>query len=56
MLRENSFFELHLPVIFGVTGGVWALNKTLLDDIPHLGDVQVIVYTDWRPNGFGVRK
>ncbi|MBI3870455.1 MAG: CusA/CzcA family heavy metal efflux RND transporter [Verrucomicrobia bacterium] len=40
-------FLVFILVIFGVAGGVWALNKTPLDAIPDLSDVQVIVYTDW---------
>src|SRR5437762_355444 len=40
-------FLVFILVIFGIAGGVWALNKTPLDAIPDLSDVQVIVYTDW---------
>src|SRR6187399_2801914 len=43
---RNRFLVL-LLVIFGLAGGLWALNKTPLDAIPDLSDVQVIVYTDW---------
>ena len=42
---RNIFLVLIL-VLFGVAGGIWALNKTPLDAIPDLSDVQVIVYTD----------
>src|SRR5881396_3323390 len=40
-------FLVFVLVIFGIAGGIWALNKTPLDAIPDLSDVQVIVYTDW---------
>src|SRR3981081_498438 len=43
---RNSFLVFIL-VIFRIAGGLWALNKTPLDAIPDLSDVQVIVYTDW---------
>src|SRR5438128_3186989 len=43
---RNAFLIIIL-VVFGIAGGVWALNKTPLDAIPDLSDVQVIVYTDW---------
>ena len=34
-------------VLFGITVGIWAIQRTPLDAIPDLSDVQVIVYTDW---------
>src|SRR5207247_9259207 len=34
-------------IVFGIAGGIWALQHTALDAIPDLSDVQVIVYTDW---------
>src|SRR5229473_932693 len=40
-------FPVFIFVIFGVTAGIWALQRTPLDAIPDLSDVQVIVYTDW---------
>src|SRR5216684_3237786 len=43
---RNAFLIIIL-VVFGIAGGIWALNKTPLDAIPDLSDVQVIVYTDW---------
>ena len=43
---RNAFFIIVL-VAFGIAGGIWALNRTPLDAIPDLSDVQVIVYTDW---------
>jgi Cu(I)/Ag(I) efflux system membrane protein CusA/SilA len=43
---RNIFLVLILT-LFGIAGGIWALNKTPLDAIPDLSDVQVIVYTDW---------
>ena len=43
---RNPFLVIIL-VLFGILGGLWALNKTPLDAIPDLSDVQVIVYTDW---------
>ncbi len=43
----RNLFLVFVLVIFGVAGGIWALNKTPLDAIPDLSDVQVIVYTDW---------
>ena len=44
---SRNVFLIFILVIFGVAGGIWALNKTPLDAIPDLSDVQVIVYTDW---------
>ncbi len=43
---RNAFLVIIL-VVFGVSGGIWALIHTPLDAIPDLSDVQVIVYTDW---------
>ena len=43
----RNLFLVAILVIFGIAGGIWALNKTPLDAIPDLSDVQVIVYTDW---------
>jgi Cu(I)/Ag(I) efflux system membrane protein CusA/SilA len=34
-------------VVFGIAVGIWAIQRTPLDAIPDLSDVQVIVYTDW---------
>jgi Cu(I)/Ag(I) efflux system membrane protein CusA/SilA len=43
---KNKFF-VFLMVIFLSAWGIWALQKTPLDAIPDLSDVQVIVYTTW---------
>ncbi|MFN2622452.1 MAG: efflux RND transporter permease subunit [Chthoniobacterales bacterium] len=43
----RSKFLVFIFVIFGVTAGIWALQRTPLDAIPDLSDAQVIVYTDW---------
>jgi Cu(I)/Ag(I) efflux system membrane protein CusA/SilA len=43
---RNAFLVMILT-LFGIAGGIWALNQTPLDAIPDLSDVQVIVYTDW---------
>ena len=43
---RNKFLVV-IFVIFGVAAGIWALQRTPLDAIPDLSDVQVIVYTDW---------
>src|SRR5437899_2140450 len=43
----RNLFLVFILVIFGIAGGIWALNKTPLDAIPDLSDVQVIVYTEW---------
>jgi len=40
-------FLIFIFVIFALAGGFWALQRTPLDAIPDLSDVQVIVYTDW---------
>src|SRR5271167_221705 len=34
-------------VLLGIAAGIWAIQRTPLDAIPDLSDVQVIVYTDW---------
>src|SRR3979490_1572589 len=43
---RNAFLVFILAVLAGA-GGIWALQRTSLDAIPDLSDVQVIVYTDW---------
>jgi Cu(I)/Ag(I) efflux system membrane protein CusA/SilA len=43
---RNAFLIFILAVL-AVAGGIWALQRTPLDAIPDLSDVQVIVYTDW---------
>lgn len=43
---RNAFLVIILT-IFALAGGIWALNRTPLDAIPDLSDVQVIIYTDW---------
>src|SRR3569833_2820822 len=43
----RNLFLVSVLVVFGIAAGIWALNKTPLDAIPDLSDVQVIVYTDW---------
>ena len=40
-------FLIVIFTIFGVAAGIYALQRTPLDAIPDLSDVQVIVYTDW---------
>ena len=40
-------FLVFIFVIFAIAAGIWALQRTPLDAIPDLSDVQVIVYTDW---------
>ena len=40
-------FLVFIFILFGIAAGIWALQKTPLDAIPDLSDVQVIVYTDW---------
>ena len=40
-------FLVFVFILFGIAAGIWALQKTPLDAIPDLSDVQVIVYTDW---------
>ena len=43
---RNKFLII-IFTIFGVAAGIFALQRTPLDAIPDLSDVQVIVYTDW---------
>jgi Cu(I)/Ag(I) efflux system membrane protein CusA/SilA len=43
---RNKFLVFILTV-FGVAAGFYALERTPLDAIPDLSDVQVIIYTDW---------
>src|SRR2546423_4655895 len=43
---RNPFLILLLAA-FGIAGAIWALNRTPLDAIPDLSEVQVIVYTEW---------
>src|SRR6266567_2750733 len=43
---RNKFF-VFLLIFFLSAWGIWALQKTPLDAIPDLSDVQVIVYTTW---------
>src|SRR5881409_2847577 len=43
----RNAFLIALLTIFGVAAGIYALQRTPLDAIPDLSDVQVIVYTDW---------
>src|SRR5256714_1451926 len=43
---RNKFLVFSF-VLFGIAAGIWAIQKTSLDAIPDLSDVQVIVYTDW---------
>src|SRR5437879_4166488 len=40
-------FLVFVFVLFGIAAGIWAIQRTPLDAIPDLSDVQVIVYTDW---------
>ena len=40
-------FLVFIFTLFAVAGGLYALQRTPLDAIPDLSDVQVIVYTDW---------
>ena len=40
-------FLVCLLTLFAVAGGVYAVQRTPLDAIPDLSDVQVIVSTDW---------
>ena len=40
-------FLIVIFTVFGIAGGICALQQTPLDAIPDLSDVQVIVYTDW---------
>src|SRR5258708_3660275 len=43
----RNFFLVFILAVFAIAGGIWALNKTPLDAIPDLSDVQVIISTDW---------
>ena len=43
---RNTFLVL-LFIVFTSALGVWALQKTPLDAIPDLSDVQVIIFTEW---------
>src|SRR5439155_1173607 len=45
--KHHIAFLVVILTVFGIAGGIWALNKTPLDAIPDLSDVQVIVYTEW---------
>ena len=40
-------FLIAIFTILGVAAGIFALQRTPLDAIPDLSDVQVIIYTDW---------
>jgi len=40
-------FVVFLLVLFLGAWGIWALEKTPLDAVPDLSDVQVVVYTTW---------
>lgn len=46
-VSARNKFLVFIFVIFAIAGGIWALQRTPLDAIPDLSDVQVIVYTDW---------
>lgn len=43
---RNKFLVV-IFTLFGIAAGIYALQRTPLDAIPDLSDVQVIVYTDW---------
>ncbi len=43
---RNKFLVI-IFALFGIAAGIWAIQRTPLDAIPDLSDVQVIVYTDW---------
>lgn len=43
----NNQFLVVVAMLFVIAGGIVALNKTSLDAIPDLSDVQVIVFTKW---------
>jgi len=43
---RNKFLVV-IFVIMGIAAGIYALERTPLDAIPDLSDVQVIVFTDW---------
>jgi Cu(I)/Ag(I) efflux system membrane protein CusA/SilA len=40
-------FLVFIVALLALAGGIFALQRTPLDAIPDLSDVQVIVYTDW---------
>ena len=40
-------FLMAVAVIFAILGGVWSIQRTRLDAIPDLSDVQVIIYTEY---------
>lgn len=40
-------FLVFIFTLFAMAAGVYALQRTPLDAVPDLSDVQVIVYTDW---------
>ena len=40
-------FLIVIFTIFGIAASIYALQRTPLDAIPDLSDVQVIVYADW---------
>jgi copper/silver efflux system protein len=44
---SRNKFLIVIFTIFGIAAGIFALQRTPLDAIPDLSDVQVIVYTDW---------
>ena len=43
---RNTFLVV-LFIVFASALGVWALQRTPLDAIPDLSDVQVIIFTEW---------
>ena len=44
---RNKFLVI-IFALFGIAAGIFGLiQRTPLDAIPDLSDVQVIVYTDW---------
>ena len=43
---RNRFLVI-IVTLFAVAGGIYALQRTPLDAIPDLSDVQVIISTDW---------
>src|ERR1700736_3408520 len=47
-ISSRNAFLVIIFTLFGIAGGIYALSQTPLDAIPDLGDVQVIVYTDWQ--------
>ena len=44
-------FMVFLVIFFLSAWGIWALERTPLDAIPDLSDVQVIVFTEWPGRG-----